>query len=142
MANLVRIDGTQEVIRNLQKVEGKITKAILRGMVKAGLHLQRKSQQIVPVDTGNLRNSAFTRKQGTGDNVDVIVGYTAAYAIYVHENLEARHGVRIAAGRDIDTGRFTGKQITTQLQAKFLEKPAKEEARVMGEIIRREGTKI
>lgn len=29
----------------------------------AGLHLQRESQKLCPVDTGNLKNSAFTRKE-------------------------------------------------------------------------------
>jgi len=33
------------------------------GLMVAGLHLQRKSQEIVPIDTGNLRASAFTRKE-------------------------------------------------------------------------------
>lgn len=33
-----------------------------QALLLAGLHLQRVSQQMVPVDTGNLKNSAFTRK--------------------------------------------------------------------------------
>jgi hypothetical protein len=45
----------------------------------------------------------------------VIVGYTQAYAIYVHENLEAHHPVG---------------------QAKFLEQPAREHAKEIGTIIR------
>ena len=44
-----------------------------------------------------------------GANVSVVVGYTAAYAVYVHENLEARHK--------------SGKQ------AKFLEQPARDNAK-------------
>ena len=32
-----------------------------KGLFVAGLHLQRESQQLVPVDTGNLKASAFTR---------------------------------------------------------------------------------
>src|SRR4051812_27581493 len=40
-----------------------------------------------------------------GDNVSVVVGVTAAYAIYVHENLQAVHPVG---------------------QAKFLEQPARQ----------------
>ncbi len=39
------------------------------------------------------------------DRVDVVVGYTQAYALYVHENLEARHPVG---------------------QAKYLEQPARQ----------------
>jgi len=32
-----------------------------RALYTAGLRIQRESQKIVPVDTGNLRGSAFTR---------------------------------------------------------------------------------
>lgn len=32
-----------------------------QALLRAGLFLQRESQKVVPVDTGNLRASAFTR---------------------------------------------------------------------------------
>jgi len=35
----------------------------LQGMLLAGLRLQRESQLLVPVDTGLLKASAFTRKE-------------------------------------------------------------------------------
>jgi hypothetical protein len=34
-----------------------------QGLLLAGLRLQRASQELVPVDTGNLRASAFTRQE-------------------------------------------------------------------------------
>ena len=36
---------------------------LLQALYLAGLRLQRESQKEVPVDTGNLRGSAFTRKE-------------------------------------------------------------------------------
>lgn len=48
-------------------------------------------------------------------DVSVIVGYTQAYAIYVHENLEAHHPIG---------------------QAKFLEQPARELAGELAEIVK------
>ena len=36
---------------------------LLQGLYLAGLRLQRESQKIVPIDTGNLRGSAFTVKE-------------------------------------------------------------------------------
>ena len=36
---------------------------LLQALYLAGLALQRASQKIVPVDTGNLKGSAFTRKE-------------------------------------------------------------------------------
>lgn len=50
-------------------------------------------------------------KSKRGDDVDYIVGYTANYALFVHEDLESRHPVG---------------------QAKFLEQPARE---LRGELI-------
>lgn len=52
------------------------------------------------------------RDRDTDPDVSVVVGFQAAYAIYVHENLEARHRVG---------------------QAKYLEQPAREMARSLGE---------
>ncbi len=36
---------------------------LLQALYLAGLRLQRESQLLVPVDTGNLKASAFTRKE-------------------------------------------------------------------------------
>lgn len=36
---------------------------LIEALYLAGLYLQRKSQELVPIDTGNLRASAFTRKE-------------------------------------------------------------------------------
>lgn len=93
-----------------KKVEAARRKAygagMARGLKRAALLVQRESQKIVPVDTGTLINTAFTRADGRGENTSVVVGYKSNYAIYVHENLTARH----APGKE----------------AKYLEKPARE----------------
>lgn len=39
----------------------KQTKDIQQGLLAAGLRLQRESMKLVPIDTGNLRASAYTR---------------------------------------------------------------------------------
>lgn len=75
------------------------------GLKRAGLYLQRLSQKVVPVKTGNLKNSAGTRMIGRGKHSAAVVFYTAAYAVYVHERTELQH----------KPGKI----------AKFLERPAK-----------------
>ena len=45
------------IIKNAVKNGAPLTKA----MLMAGMRLQRASQKIVPVDTGNLKGSAFTK---------------------------------------------------------------------------------
>lgn len=119
--------------RALTKLEG-----LTLGLKKAGLFLQGESMRIVPVDKGNLRASAFTRSEGDNTpNVDVTVGYTANYAIFVHENLDAAHGAafnakyarELAHARSLrrrrkggTTGPFAHNRGENQ-QAKFLESP-------------------
>lgn len=41
----------------------KAGRPFMNGLILAGLSLQRDSQKLCPVDTGNLRASAFTRKE-------------------------------------------------------------------------------
>lgn len=118
MADLVKIAGVKEVINRLYTVKGETAEAMERALLKAGLFLQKKSQEVVPVDTGALRASAFTQLMGKGFKASVVVGYTMFYAIYVHENLEARH----------KPGKI----------AKYLEKPARQYRLQMIKIIRDE----
>jgi len=89
---LTRIEGVEQVLRNLTRSSAKIGDRIAPGLVKAGVFLQRESQAIVPVQMGVLRNSAFTRRFGAGLRTEVIVGYTVKYAALVHENPNAAHG--------------------------------------------------
>lgn len=110
--------GVKQIVGRLHTAKGETAKAMERALMKAGLFLQAESQKIVPVDTGALKNSAFTRKTGSGFQTSVLVGYTMFYAVYVHENLEARH----APGK----------------VAKFLEEPARRFRARMMEIIRKE----
>lgn len=51
-------DGTLATITRKVMHEGK---TLAEGLVLAGLRLQREAQKLVPVDTGALKNSAFTR---------------------------------------------------------------------------------
>ena len=65
--------------------------AVLEGEL-AGHFLLRESQLVVPIDTGNLRAGGFRRTENANQlDVRVLVGYIAAYAIYVHEMMEMRH---------------------------------------------------
>jgi len=72
---------------------------------------------------------------------EVIVGYSAAYAVYVHENIEMKwRGVK-RKGKD-GKGRYWDPQ--GQGQSKFLEQPARELqpelARVAREVLENGGT--
>ncbi len=51
---------------NIIAVALKAKKTMAQALLLAGLRLQRESQKLVPVDTGNLRASAFTRLEAKG----------------------------------------------------------------------------
>lgn len=60
----------EQPARELSPILGKIVakamlekKTMAQGLLLAGLRLQRESQKKVPIDTGNLRASAFTRME-------------------------------------------------------------------------------
>lgn len=52
----------QQKIASIVRRAVKSGLSMLQGLLMAGLWLQRQSQLMVPVDTGSLRNSAFTRE--------------------------------------------------------------------------------
>lgn len=105
MAHVVKTVGAKEIEQALRKADHRLGTKIRAGLIRAGRHLQEYSQQVVPVLTSNLKNSAGTRDVGSGWSTDVIVFYTASYAAFVHERTELKHK--------------PGKQ------AKFLEGPAR-----------------
>lgn len=118
MAILNNIKGLNFVLANMKKADIKSGMKVNRIVRGATLVLGRLSGQEVPVDQNNLRPSRFERVSGLGFNTKGKVGYTAPYAMFVHENLDAAHGdefnakhsAKIAAassrGRD-SSGRFT-----------------------------------
>lgn len=148
------------MIRNLAQVKAALRKAgaakitqMGRGLFQAGLYLQAQSQKIVPVDYGILKASAFTRIEGQGTKkVNVIVGYTAKYAIFVHESLDAAHGtdfnIKYAAelaaakrARKAGTGGTTGPFRHNRgagQQAKFLELPLRRDRATLLAIVANE----
>jgi len=122
MAKLITITGMPRILKNLKRSKLTTALGVQRGLKRAGQFLQRESQLIVPVDTSNLKGGAFTRNiGGSGFDTDVVVGYVADYAVYVHEDLQANHK--------------TGKQ------AKYLEQPAREKKDEIFRIIREEAKK-
>lgn len=91
--------------------------------------------------------ASLEKKSREQHDVSVVVGYDAAYAIFVHEDLEAAHGSaynqkyaeEIAAGKTKSGRKKRGWKGKTSRgpnqQAKFLEKPAREMAKELGSMI-------
>ena len=117
---MLKSEEIQRIEKNLKKEIRKIKKVTYQGIFQACELVRGRAMEKTPVDTGNLKNSAYTKMDaghGTSAKPTGEVGFTAKYSIYVHENLEARH----------PTG-----------EAKFLEKALQESEKDIVKIIERE----
>ena len=92
MAKILKITGMPNIIKNLKIASAIKMVDIGANMKKAGLYIQRESQKIVPIDTTNLKGTANTRNVGgAGPKTDIVVSYSTDYAVFVHEDMDARH---------------------------------------------------
>lgn len=118
----VELRGKAAVMRQLQR-HGKAAKdEYARALHREAQAIMRKSQKIVPVDTGELKRSAFVRQPRRVYKQDlpyeIVMGYgnvDVRYAMAVHERLDVYH--------------------KPPTQAKYLERPMKEAAVGMSERI-------
>lgn len=153
-----KVIGLNTVLAKLNEEVRKIGDRTLDGMIEGGFIIQRAAQELTPVNTGNLRASAFVIWEGSSvpepkwrrtgrdgaalsdsqisqlqeaftgaiqaakdatkgtvnamgmRNPTVAVGFGAAYALFVHEDMEASHMKKNKKGEDVQVG-----------QAKFLQ---------------------
>lgn len=85
----VKIVGMEEVLRGLNNEIQELKLRSISGLLKAGLLVQADAQRRVPVEYGNLRASAYTRRAQADPNA-VEIGFEAAYALFVHENVDPK----------------------------------------------------
>ncbi len=113
--SFVEVLNVGKIKKQLRDQEVKWSKQKLAKGMKAGAeYLKERSQEVVPIASGTLHDSAFTRVEP--DFLDVIVGYTAHYAVFVHEMPQSSIKVK---GR----------------RAKFLEEPARKHKRQIAKIV-------
>jgi hypothetical protein len=91
------MQGTQTLVTRLQEMGRRGQRVVERAVYEFGETEMREMKRRVPVDTGTLKNSGFVLKPvRDGMNVRLELGFGGqadAYAIYVHEDLEAFHKV-------------------------------------------------
>lgn len=80
----VRVEGLDDLNRELKRVAKAAPQAVERGAFAGALLIQRGAQERVPVEYGNLKASAYTQRIPLGAET----GFTSAYALFVHENME------------------------------------------------------
>lgn len=116
------VTGLQTVLRNLNSAIQEIEGGTRRGMQEVGIFIKAESMEAVPHDKGVLINSAFYNTAETTRGPVVRIGYTAAYAPYVHEMPADFNYSKAGTG------------------PKFLENPVKNNYNYILEIIRREAS--
>ena len=133
----IEIEGLNKIVTALRSKHNASTKAMNMGLYMAGVHLQGVSQQMVPVEHGLLKASAFTRDVSTTKRAVVLVGYTNENAAYVHEQVQMKWRGKKRKGTRADglarKGRYWDP--SGKAQAKFLERPFKSEFSTMFRII-------
>ena len=102
------LSGERGVQKALDTLRKDAPKAFAGALHQNAMDIRRVSAQKTPVDTGHLRRSWVATSPDIQEfEISVIIGYTAHYALWVHERTEVSH----------DPG-----------EAKFLEKAINEEA--------------
>jgi hypothetical protein len=83
--------GVDNVVRSLNAALNSVKGLSMRGIWKGALIIRRESALRVPVEHGNLRASAFITPMGTAIQQGYVeVGFSAEYAVHVHENLQQK----------------------------------------------------
>lgn len=79
------VKGVEQTVRELLKVSPKVLQAYRAAVRLEAERIMAKSQEQVPVKTGNLKNSKFIVQDDRPDGTAVLLGYRADYAVPVHE---------------------------------------------------------
>jgi hypothetical protein len=82
------------LLRGLQAMREKAMAAAGRGLAKAGVMVLGNAQQLCPIDTGALVNSAtWTDVEIYEAGPQMVIGFNTSYAAAVHERLDQTHEI-------------------------------------------------
>jgi len=85
------VRGVDVVRKNLRESHQNYGVLFQRGLKKATKFLFDRTQEVVPVDNGDLKASGVWVVEGDGFEAVGSISYLIFYAVYVHENLENFH---------------------------------------------------
>lgn len=92
---VIQINGLVKALRNIRASRDGVLPATGRALKAEAETVMVLSQRLVPVDTGDLRDTGTVDEpQVANDEVRVAMRYgnsTVDYSVYVHEDLSARH---------------------------------------------------
>lgn len=91
MTATLLVRGFEHVIPGLIRLDEDVRAAYVNENRYEMEKVLTEAKKQVPVDTGNLKNSGFLEVQAKSNGVDVSIGFRSDYAVYVHEDLHAKH---------------------------------------------------
>jgi len=87
----IKFKGIEQLVTNFGIAGGRVERAVKFALEEAGGDLLKESVKIVPHDVGTLEGSGKVSKvQGSGNLMEIGVGYNTPYAARLHEHPEYR----------------------------------------------------
>ena len=86
-----KITGFDNVMQNLNSEISKMKKRSMKGLIESAIIIRRDmavTPPLIPIDKGNLNSSWFTSGFHSLYGPVLLMGFTANYAVFVHENLD------------------------------------------------------
>jgi len=91
----ISVLGLSELAQAMEANSREMTVAVGRALWDAAQAIGNESQNLVPVDTGNLKGSMSYERSGVTTTKPVIeIRYGTPYALYQHEKLDLYHPAR------------------------------------------------
>lgn len=125
----IKVRGVQQAKRNLDALIDDIqTRKIPRAIQSSNLIIGAKAATLTPVDTSTLLNSQFREIIVNGTRITGRIGYSANYALYVHnasgklKGQPRAHFGKTRAGQEFGGGSLTGNYWDPNAEPHFLTK--------------------
>lgn len=88
----IKVKGTTATRERLDKVAETTPEAAMIGVTALGEYIMSYAVELVPVNTGRLRQSGYVAPPATtNDPLTVQIGFGTNYAVSVHEKTEVPH---------------------------------------------------
>jgi len=91
---------TTRIVNRLPQFTARVERQAARGMTQALILGASEASVLTPIDTSNLLNSQYRAVQKDGPKIVGIVGYTADYALPVHDPANPQNFRRASARKE------------------------------------------
>lgn len=89
---MIEIGDLRSLVKGLDRLQSKMEQAAKQALAETAVKVAIDSQALVPVDTGELRDSLIVSELVEVDGgYDITISYQAPYAGKVHEDLDDNH---------------------------------------------------